>query len=82
MATKAVSSCFFAMGDKNGMLRPYQRIAGAILQMWKDIDAEQALPCYLDEKGSFLASFWEWRWSGKNRWEVWRELGKEHYHWL
>jgi hypothetical protein len=70
---------FFATGDKSGSLRPYRRIAELISQMQKDVDAERALPCYLDEQGSFSASLWEQRWSGKNSWEVWRELGKEHY---
>ena len=70
---------FFATGDKNNPMRSYRRIAEAIPQMRTDIETEQALPCYLNEDGSFSASLWELRWPGKNCWEIWRELGKEHY---
>jgi hypothetical protein len=70
---------YFTTSVESGVLRPYRRIAEAIPQMQKDIEAEKALPRYMDDEGSFSASLWELQWSERNRWEIWRDLGKERY---
>jgi hypothetical protein len=70
---------FFTVTPGGDALRPYRKIAQAIPQMGKDLKVEMALPAYLDAAGAFSVALWEQRWAGRNRWEVWRELGKEQY---
>jgi hypothetical protein len=70
---------FFTLTPGKDALRPYRKIAEAIPQMRKDLKAEMALPAYLDMAGAFSMALWEQRWAGRNRWEVWRELGQEQY---
>jgi hypothetical protein len=70
---------FFATTLGGGALRSYRKIAEAIPWMVKDLNAEAAEAAYLDAAGTFSGCLWEQHWAGRNRWEVWRALGKERY---
>lgn len=60
-------------------MRPYRKIAQAIPWMSRDLEDEMAQGLYLDPAGKFSQGLWEQHWGDRNRWEVWRELGKERY---
>jgi hypothetical protein len=71
---------FFAVSDVgSSTLRPYRKIAEAIPQMHKDLQAERGLDSYHDGTDTFSEPRWQQRWGGRNSWEVWRALEKEHY---
>lgn len=62
------------------VFRPFRLVVEAIPRRRKDIDAERAMPQYLDtENGEFSDTLWQSTWGSLNSWEIWRRLGKEKY---
>ncbi|KAJ7735850.1 hypothetical protein DFH07DRAFT_1064972 [Mycena maculata] len=59
-------------------LRPLRRVVEAIPHHDKDLQMEQSLDEY-QNGGVFLQDAWNTKWEGRNRWEIWREIGKEKY---
>ncbi|KAJ7066767.1 hypothetical protein B0H15DRAFT_794362 [Mycena belliarum] len=59
-------------------LRPLRRIVEAISRRNKDLTTEQQLEVY-QNNGVFSAELWEMKWSGNNKWEIWRAIGMERY---
>ncbi|THH30977.1 hypothetical protein EUX98_g3219 [Antrodiella citrinella] len=61
-------------------LRPLRLVAEAIPHVNRDIEVEKARSLYRDPNtAEFSHELWEKKWEGCNKWEVWRELGKEVY---
>ncbi|KAJ7715305.1 hypothetical protein DFH07DRAFT_785639 [Mycena maculata] len=59
-------------------LHPLRRVVEAIPHRDKDLQMEQSLEEYQND-GVFSEDAWNTKWEGKNKWEIWREIGKEKY---
>ncbi|KAK6995599.1 hypothetical protein R3P38DRAFT_3566952, partial [Favolaschia claudopus] len=59
-------------------LRPLRLVVEAIVHRDKALQVESELPEYQDN-GVFANELWERKWDGKNKWEIWRAIGKENY---
>jgi hypothetical protein len=60
-------------------LRPSNKVAEAIYVRDKDLAEEMKSSDYHDSDGNLQEDLWQARWRGMNRWEIWRELGRECY---
>ncbi|THH15724.1 hypothetical protein EUX98_g9420 [Antrodiella citrinella] len=66
--------------DDVEQLRPLRLVAEAIPHMNRDVEVEKAHSLYRDPTtADFLPDVWAKQWEGRNKWEIWRELGKEAY---
>ncbi|KAJ7760216.1 hypothetical protein DFH07DRAFT_740826 [Mycena maculata] len=59
-------------------LHPLRRVVEAIPHRDKDLQMEQSLEEYQNDS-VFSEDAWNTKWEGKNKWEIWREIGKEKY---
>ena len=66
-------------GEAEHQLRASNKVAEAIPRRDRDLEKEMASPAYQGEDGDFSQDLWNGRWGGRNRWEIWRLLGKEKY---
>ena len=60
-------------------LRLSNKVAEAIYVRDKDLAEEMKSSDYHDSDGNLQEDLWQARWRGMNRWEIWRELGRERY---
>ncbi|KAJ6464247.1 hypothetical protein C8R47DRAFT_1079631 [Mycena vitilis] len=59
-------------------LRPSRLVVQAIPHCNKALDTEKNSEEY-QENGAFSEHLWATKWDGKNKWEIWRSIGKEKY---
>ncbi|KAK6984581.1 hypothetical protein R3P38DRAFT_3231534 [Favolaschia claudopus] len=59
-------------------LRPLRLVVEAIVHRDRALEIEKQLAEY-QSNGVFVAELWEGKWAGKNKWEIWRAIGKEDY---
>ncbi|KAK7007168.1 hypothetical protein R3P38DRAFT_3212834 [Favolaschia claudopus] len=59
-------------------LRPLRLVVEAIVHRDRALEIEKQSAEY-QSNGVFVAELWEGKWAGKNKWEIWRAIGKEDY---
>ncbi|KAG1803882.1 uncharacterized protein HD556DRAFT_1226739 [Suillus plorans] len=59
-------------------LQPLRKVDEAISRRDKNL-AELMVSDEYNDEGRFCSEKWEAKWLGRNRWEIWRAIGKERY---
>ncbi|KAF7323500.1 hypothetical protein HMN09_00131200 [Mycena chlorophos] len=65
--------------DEDSGYRAYRRIVEAWVWCKRDIKRERKAVAYHGSDGQFSEARWKEKWGERNRWEVWRAMGRETY---